>query len=141
MKKRHFIFIVLFLIIGGLAACSSNSDQTQNNASTSTTNSSQTEEVAENHVRITVSINDGEEFVTEDEVPIEDGDNLLDKMEEHFFIEQESGFITSIERVQASEEEKTAWIYSVNGETPNVGAADYELESGDKVVFDLQPWE
>ncbi|WP_156289265.1 DUF4430 domain-containing protein [Oceanobacillus salinisoli] len=142
MKMWKIPLMTLLLLMGVLAGCASEeSDETENNASTSTTNSSQTEEVAEDHVRITISVDNGAEFITEEEIPIEEGDILLDVMEEHFYVEHEGGFITSIERVEASEEEQTAWMYFVNDEMPTVGAAEYELSSGDKIVFDLQSWE
>lgn len=34
-----------------------------------------------------------------------------------------------------SEEGANGWLYAVNGESPSVGAADYELEDGDRVVW------
>ncbi|WP_337020155.1 DUF4430 domain-containing protein [Oceanobacillus massiliensis] len=66
---------------------------------------------------------------------------MLDVMEDNFFIERDGAYITSIERVSASEEDKTAWMYFVNDEMATVGADEYELSPGDKVVFDLQSWE
>ncbi|WP_085991998.1 DUF4430 domain-containing protein [Oceanobacillus senegalensis] len=143
MKKWNGLIIVSIMIIsiGLLAGCSFGEETEDNGASTSTTDSTHSTEVPENHVRITVSINHGNEFITEEEIPIEDGDILLDVMEENFYVEQKGGFITSIERVKASDEEKTAWMYYVNGEMPTVGASEYELSSGDKIVFDLQSWE
>ncbi|RKQ16144.1 DUF4430 domain-containing protein [Oceanobacillus bengalensis] len=132
------------MFVSLLAACAQDEDtQTHSNVTTSTTDTTQSEEVAEGHVRITVSINEGEEFLTEKEIAIEDGDILIDVMEENFYIETafDGEFITSIERVAASDEEQTSWMFFVNDEMPTVGAAEYELSSGDKVLFDLQPWE
>ncbi|MBR3120747.1 DUF4430 domain-containing protein [Oceanobacillus profundus] len=128
--------------VGLLFGCSSD-ENTNQNTSVSTNNSSQSEEVAEDSVRITISINEGEEYVTEEVIQIEEGDILMDVMEENFYIEtaHDGQYITSIERVAASDEEKTAWMFFVNDEMATVGASDYELSPGDVVVFDLQPWE
>ncbi|MBP2077824.1 DUF4430 domain-containing protein [Oceanobacillus polygoni] len=142
MKKWIFQFAVIVMSVGLLFGCSSDNNTNQN-TSVSTNNSSQSEEVAEDSVRITISINEGEEYITEEVIEIEEGDILMDVMEENFYIETEydGTFITSIERVAASEEEQTAWMFFVNDEMATVGASDYELSPGDVVVFDLQPWE
>ncbi|MCM3396593.1 DUF4430 domain-containing protein [Oceanobacillus profundus] len=142
MKKWIFQFAVIVMSVGLLFGCSSD-ENTNQNTSVSTNNSSQSEEVAEDSVRITISINEGEEYVTEEVIQIEEGDILMDVMEENFYIEtaHDGQYITSIERVAASDEEKTAWMFFVNDEMATVGASDYELSPGDVVVFDLQPWE
>lgn len=126
------LFAVLFLT-GMLAGCS---DAEENNA----TQPAETTE-SEETVVITVSENEGEEVIAEEDVPIEEGDLLLDVMEEHFDVEHEDGFVTSINGVAPEEGEQRAWMYYVNDEMPMVGAAEYELEPGDEVVFDLQAWE
>ncbi|WP_067725398.1 DUF4430 domain-containing protein [Oceanobacillus damuensis] len=142
MKKWMLMFTVIILSAGLLIGCTSE-DDTNQNTSVSTNETSDTEQVAEDSVRITVSINEGEEFVTEEEIEIEEGDILMDVMEENFYIETEfdGTYITSIERVAASDEDGTAWMFFVNDEMPTVGASEYELSPGDKVVFDLQSWE
>ena len=142
MKKWIFQFAVIVMSVGLLFGCSSD-ENTNQNTSVSTNNSSQSEEVAEDSVRITISINEGEEYVTEEVIQIEEGDILMDVMEENFYIEtaHDGQYITSIERVAASDEEKTAWMFFVNDEMATVGASEYELSPGDVVVFDLQPWE
>lgn len=92
-------------------------------------------------VFITVSENKGEEIHAEEEITFTEGDLLLDVMEENFDIEHDSGFVTSINGIAPEEGEERSWMYYVNDEMPMVGAAEYELESGDDVLFDLQAWE
>lgn len=143
MKKWMLQFGAIIMAAVLLVGCSSNDETEQNtNTRVSTNDTSNTEEVAEDSVRITISINEGEEFVTEQEISIEEGDILMDVMEENFYIETDfdGAFITSIERVKASDEEQTAWMFFVNEEMPTVGANEYELTPGDEVVFDLQSW-
>ncbi|WP_010650728.1 DUF4430 domain-containing protein [Oceanobacillus massiliensis] len=141
MKKWMMQVAVIILGIGLLIGCSPEESTEGSNTSVSTNNTSQTEEVPEDSVRITISINEGQESVNEQEIQIEEGEILLDVMEDNFFIERDGAYITSIERVSASEEDKTAWMYFVNDEMATVGADEYELSPGDKVVFDLQSWE
>lgn len=144
MKKWMLQFGAIIMAAVLLVGCSSNDETEQNtNTRVSTNDTSNTEEVAEDSVRITISINEGEEFVTEQEISIEEGDILMDVMQENFYIETDfdGAFITSIERVKASDEEQTAWMFFVNEEMPTVGANEYELTPGDEVVFDLQSWE
>ena len=140
--KKWFSYVgVLLLSIGLLLGCANDTAE-ENNSNTRVSTNESSQELAEDEVRITISIDHGSEHINEESISIEEGDILLDVLEENFYIESDdSGFITSIERVEASDEEKTAWIYTVNGEMATVGAGDYELSPGDEVVFDLQSWE
>ncbi|MFS0751545.1 DUF4430 domain-containing protein [Oceanobacillus sp. 1P07AA] len=142
LLKKWFSYVgVLLLSIGLLLGCS-NSTSEENNSNTRVSTNETSQELADDEVRITISIDHGSEHVNEKTISIEEGDILLEVLEENFFIEaDDSGFITSIERVESSDEEQTAWMYTVNGEMATVGAGDYELSPGDEVVFDLQSWE
>lgn len=137
MNKWMFRISSIILIIGLLFGCSatdSNGNQTKNNS----TNSSEKQEEI---VVIVISKDEGEEVITEKEVAIEKGAILMDVMKENFDLEEEGGFITSIDGIAPEEDEKKDWMYFVNDETAMVGAAEYELSAGDKVNFDLQSWE
>lgn len=65
---------------------------------------------------------------------------LLELMERKFVVEQENGFITSIQGRAASTEERTAWMYEINGQMAMVGAADYRIKDGDVYHWDLRKW-
>ena len=125
---------VLFLIVG----CSNDS-----NSSTPTEEetSEVTDEAQEQSVLITISLDEEKEIITEKEVEIEENAILMDVMKENFDSGEDGGFIYSIEGIEPEEDEKKAWMFFVNGEMAEVGAADYELSPGDHVVFDLQSWE
>ncbi len=146
MKQWMFRLIAVFMVVVLLAGCGTedSTDQaTQKEANNTTENQGSNTEQSEETVLITITKDHGEEYIHEKEVPIEEGDILMDVMEENFYIETEQNgtFITSIERVAAKEGEKKGWIYTVNGEMAKVGAAEYELKPDDKVVFDFQAWE
>jgi len=144
MKKWMFGFVSILLTIGLLAGCASGQEnETEAPADTAEQNTTEeaTTEESEETVVITISENNGEEVITEESVAIEEGDLLLDVMEENFEVEHSDGFITSIDGVAPEEGEERSWMYFVNGEMAMVGAAEYELEADDEVVFDLQAWE
>lgn len=134
LKISSMILIMAIILIG----C--HESTTEPPAQTDTQSKEQVVEQEETVV-ITISKDEGEEVITTKEIPIQEGDLLMDVMKEHFTIEEENGFITSIEGIAPAEDEKKAWMYFVNGEMAMVGAAEYELSAGDEVTFDLQSWE
>ncbi|WP_232824039.1 MULTISPECIES: DUF4430 domain-containing protein [Paraliobacillus] len=96
-----------------------------------TTNVEEQEQV----VNITISTDNGEEVISSETIEIEENEILMDVLEENYEIEDADGFITSIDGVEQSDDKY--WLYEVNGEQANVGASEYELSSGDEVIFDL----
>lgn len=145
MNKWLMRFGSLLMVIGLLVGCApdtNNQDVTNNNQTEQNQNNDHNiSEVAEEIVTITISKDHNEEIITEKEVAIEEGAILLDVMKENFDIEEDDGFITSIDGVEQDFEAQMSWIYFVNDEMAPVGAGEYELSVGDKVNFDLQAWE
>ncbi|GEN85399.1 DUF4430 domain-containing protein [Oceanobacillus sp. FSL W8-0428] len=131
------IMLISFVL---LAACGNNGDENENsNTSVSTNESSgEEQELAEDEVRITITIDDGNQYVSEEIVQVEEGDILLNVLEDAFYVEEDNGFITSIERVSDDEDEGKYWMYYVDGESSPVGAGEYELNGGEEIIFDLQ---
>ena len=137
MNKKLINIFVLFTVFLFLAACGNSNEET--NTTVSTNETGETDSVPENAVRLTISINDGEQFINEQQVEIEESANLLEVLDETFYIETDGeDVITSIERVQASEEEGTSWHLFVNDELSDVPAKDYTLNGGDRITLDLQ---
>src|SRR5690625_4508912 len=101
MRKWMLRFGSLLLAISLLVGCTSgdnNGGQAVNNNNQQETNENNLETSQnEDIILITISIDDGEEIVTEKEVPVEDGAILMDVMKENFDIEEDGGFINSIE--------------------------------------------
>lgn len=125
--------LVTISLLFGCAPGDSNEVPVDNNNQEEINANDQNEEV----VTITISTDDGEEMIAKKEVTIEDGAILMDVLKENFEIEEEGGFINSIDGISQNEDEGKYWLYSVNGEDANVGANEFELTSGDDVVFDL----
>jgi UDP-3-O-acyl-N-acetylglucosamine deacetylase len=149
MNKWFLRLGVLLVITGLLFGCASNSENNQNESSDTdhteeAKNNSSTDEVAKDAVRITISIDNETEYIDEKEIPIEDGDILMDVMEENFYIESDfdGGFITSINSVKPEEDEEKSWVFFVNDEmAQKKGAKELELTPGDKINWDLQAWD
>lgn len=145
MNKWIMRLTALFFFIALLAGCGAGQDTQENTQDNGTTEAPQEEqannEAEQETATITISKNEGEELIAEDEVTIEEGAILMDVLKENFEVEEEGGFINSIEGEVASEVEKMAWMYFVNDETASVGAAEYEVQPGDQITFDMQPWE
>lgn len=143
MSKFKFFLVSLVFVIGVLGGCSSESGNEQPNSNNEQTESSENSasENQEEVVTISITKNKGEETITEEEITIEDGAVLYDVMKENFEIEDDAGYITSVEGIQAKESEQMAWMFFVNEEMASVGAKELELSPGDSVNFDLQSWE
>ncbi|GEN53870.1 DUF4430 domain-containing protein [Halobacillus faecis] len=133
MKKWNTVLTAMILAVAVLAGCG-----TQEENETSATQEEQVQEVT---VQVQLSKNDGEEMMAEDEITVEEGTTLMEVMEDNYEVEQSEGFINSIEGVAGNQEEKMAWMYTINGEEAMVGANEYEVEDGDEIVFDYQSWE
>ncbi|MEH7236900.1 DUF4430 domain-containing protein [Bacillus sp. JJ1562] len=139
MKKLLFALLSLGLLFG----CSNDqpTNDTSNNNSSEKINKEEKAEI----VTVVISKNNGEEIIEEKEIEIEAGKEVtvMDVMQENFEIETQfdGAFVASINGVAGSEEEKTSWFYSVNGEEAMVGANEFKLEPEDKIEFDLHKWE
>ncbi|WP_226034648.1 DUF4430 domain-containing protein [Aquibacillus saliphilus] len=141
MNNKFYLSILSTLIaIFILAGCQqdgSSSEQSENQE-TEQTSETQNEETA----IVTISQDNGEEIVAEEEIAFEEGAVLMDVMKDNFDVEgTDQGFITSIEGISQDDESGKYWMYSINGEMPTVGANEYELEVGDQITFDLQAME
>lgn len=78
------------------------------------------------------------EIIADDTLDVADDSTLLDIMSQHYdLIVTDDGFIESIEGIDQIPEENLYWIYEVNEETVNVGAADFVPEEGDHIVWEL----
>ncbi|MCP3025819.1 DUF4430 domain-containing protein [Halobacillus sp. A5] len=130
---RHSIKALLFTLIAAvfLAGCQGEGDNDEGSSG----KADQSEEVT---IEIEISEDEGEEVVSTEEHTVEEGALLMDVMEGHYDVEEDEGFINSIEGISAEEGEEKAWMYTINGEEASVGANEYELEEGDEINFDFQ---
>jgi len=134
MKKMSRLILALLLAMT-LAACGAENNETKP-VKDSKTEQTQTPKKQEAKVEIKILKGD-DDLVKEKSIAIEKDDILMDVLKENFEIKEEKGFITSIEGIQPEkgEENKIGWMYYVNDEMAQVGAADYKLQPGDQVSF------
>ncbi|HLR54055.1 MAG TPA: DUF4430 domain-containing protein [Pseudogracilibacillus sp.] len=129
--KHIWMKISTMLIAVALLFGCANNNEAENEA----------EEAIDASISITISEDEGEEIISEDDWDIEEGDVLMDVLKDHYDIEEDEGFIESIEGVSPEKDEEKAWMYFVNDEMAEVGAAEYEVEADDDIIFDLQSYE
>lgn len=65
------------------------------------------------------------------------GENLLDVLEQNFSVEEDKGFIISINGQSQNTEEKKYWMFSVDGKNTKVGAKETILKNNQTVIFNL----
>lgn len=66
--------------------------------------------------------------------------SLFELMQRKFIVEDDNGYITSIQGRKATNTDQTAWMYDINGEMAFVGAAQYQIQDGDVFQWDLRKW-
>lgn len=125
------LLIAMILTTGILFACDTG-DSEQETAQT---------EQAEVQVEIIISQEHGEEVLEEEAFAVEEGTNLMEVLKNNFDIEDEGGFINSINGVKAEDGEPYFWSIQINGEDAVVGAEDYIIEDGDQIELDFHSWE
>ena len=125
------LLIAMILTTGILFACDTG-DSEQETAQT---------EQAEVQVEIIISQEHGEEVLEEEAFNVEEGTNLMEVLKNNFDIEDEGGFINSINGVKAEAGEPYFWSIQINGEDAVVGAEDYIIEDGDQIELDFHSWE
>ncbi|CAG9622330.1 DUF4430 domain-containing protein [Sutcliffiella rhizosphaerae] len=132
MKKIFMtLFTVIILLIGG---CAQTNNDTNNNATPSN------EQTDNEQGQLTTSIKlskEGDEVISENTVEFEDGESLMDAMEQNYDLTTGFGgdFIVGINGLGSEEESDHYWNIKVNGEDLMVGASDYVLEENDEVHF------
>lgn len=135
MKK----YLILLLTASSLAACQSQNNNSQADPEENQETSSSVAVDSEDQVAITVSAN-SENLSTED-VPFDEGDTLLEVMEENFDIETEDSeygaFITAIDDYAQDDDQNLYWLFNVNDEMASVGASEYVLADDDQIDWYL----
>ncbi|MGO4937634.1 DUF4430 domain-containing protein [Fundicoccus sp. Sow4_H7] len=142
MKKSFLLFSSVFI----LAACANTTQEAESveEVATSVESTQASSEADADADALAVTINlsvPGEDFESSKEITIEEGAMLLDIMKENFDVVDEDGFITSIEGYEQDPDAGLYWLFDVNGEMAEVGAAELELKADDIVDWSLAPFE
>lgn len=75
------------------------------------------------------------------EIVAEEGEYLLDIMEEEYDMNAEDGFVQAIEGHEQDEDKELYWMYYINDEMGEVGAGEYEPQEADHIEWKLESFE
>lgn len=78
-----------------------------------------------------------------DKTEVPAGETALQALDRVADIETDDGgkFVTAIEGVEQDTDKQLAWLFYLNGEMAQKGAAEIKLEPGDVEWWDLHDWE
>lgn len=147
MNKWFWRAASFLLTVGLLMGCSSgddnndadNSTNISQNETNTTNNATANENNEEDTVKITLSIHEGSEYIDEMDVDVEEGDVLMDLLKQTFEVDEDDGFINSIQGKEPEDDDE-AWMIFVNGEMAEKGADELKPSPGDEVLLDLQTY-
>ena len=123
--KKVVLGLISFLAVLSLAACAS---------------SSQTAVEQEEQFQATLVVDFGDK-VDSQEISFEQGDTVMDILEEHFEVESEAGMVTAIDGVSQDAAANTYWMYDINDELAPKGAEEMTISEGDTITFYLETFE
>ena len=133
MFHRSFAVVALVaaLFVG---ACGSNGDSGTENQPPATAPAEQAEVLVTEGCGRTVVVN-------KKEVPA--GQTAMRALQTIADVETDDGgrFVTAIEGVEQDTGKQLAWLFYVNGEMAEKGAAEIKLQAGDVEWWDLHNWE
>lgn len=141
MKKWLLLLSASFI----LTACGEQTTETSTDTTSQETSSvvedASTEDVVT--VEVTISVTEDGELIENGEqvVEVEEGALLLDVMKENFEIEETDTFINTINGVEQDANANKWWLFDVNGEMAQKGAAETELKAGDLIEWKLEAYE
>lgn len=128
--KHNFKMTILFSVFLFIAACNTETPETDTN---------QQDEVT---ISLTITDHTTDTVIDEAEYSVTNETILLDILDENYSIEvTEEGFLTTIEGASQNADENIFWLYEVNGEMANEGIAEYEVKDEDEITLDLQELE
>jgi hypothetical protein len=130
-RSLAVVALVAALFMG---ACGSNGDSEAENQPAATAPAEQAEVLVTQGCGRTIVVNKKE---------VAPGQTALQALDRVADIETDDGgkFVTAIEGVEQDTGKQLAWLFYVNGEMAEVGAAEIKLKAGDVEWWDLHDWE
>ncbi|ALV21750.1 DUF4430 domain-containing protein [Carnobacterium antarcticum] len=122
-----------------LVACSDTNQPAGNESSSVASSEMTATSSAVETVAVSINVQEAGEDLPDanKEIKAEAGETLLEAMEKNYDITEKEGFISAVEGHEQDDKAGKYWLYTVNGEQAAVGAADYILEDGDTIVWNL----
>lgn len=143
MMKRSLVrYLSLLSVLLVLAGCQNSSEQKETTTVEDVSEASSMVESTTNVEAETIEVSieilvDGEAIKPAESFEVEAGSKLLAVMKDHYDIEEKDGFVQSIEGHQQDEAANKWWLFDVNGEMAEVGAAELSLNEGDTITWKL----
>ena len=134
--KKIMMTAVTFLSVLVIAGCSNNNND-DSVASTTKTSESTVVSSEKQEEQATIVLQEDDKEISSKEVTFTDDDSLYDVMKNNFELEDDDGFITSIDGHEQDEKAQKYWTFTINDKEIMKGAKEVSLKSGDKVDFSL----
>lgn len=109
--------------------------------SSSKSNESSATTSSESEIDVTIELKKDDQEIAKKIATINESTSLMDALKQEFTVEEEDGFITSIDGIEQNKEESYYWTFTVNGEMGQKGAADTYLKDRDEVIFSYAKYE
>lgn len=130
--KKHPLFLTIFVLgLVTLSGCATQPKEVTPETAT-------TETVVAVEETATIIIQEDGKEIAKKSISFEAGTVLFDLMTANFEIENQDGFITSIDGIGEDEAAGKYWMYDINGEMGLKGATELEIKTGDEVLFKLE---
>lgn len=125
IMKKLLLPLSLFLSLLTLAACSVEDKEDASDD-------------VHYHATLVVTVDGKEDKKT---VDFEQGDSVMDVLEDYHQVEEEGGMVTSINGVSQDPTTQTYWMYKVNDKMAEVGAEELEVQEGDTIEFYMESFQ
>ena len=130
MKKIYWFSLVgcILLLMSGCTTVDSSKEENQQ---------SKTEQTQQKQQTTTIIIQEDGKQLSSKTVSFKTGANLLTVLKENFAIEEEQGFITSIDGHKQDKQKQKYWTFTIDGKSATKGAKEIVLKKNQPIVFDL----
>ncbi|MBL5010360.1 hypothetical protein CUZ96_0023 [Enterococcus lactis] len=106
-------------------------------STTNTPSTSNQKEEVKTSQKATITLQENGQNFLKKEVTFKKGETLLTILKQNFEVEENDGFITSLEGRSQDEKNQTYWMFTVDGKSATTGAKEIELNNGQSVIFNL----
>ncbi len=126
MKKIIISFLLTMSLIS-IAACT-------DDKSTVATSSTSSEMIAQ---QVTIKIQEDGKEISSKTITFKEGDTVYEALKQNFSIEDQDGFITTIDGKAQDQAANKYWMYTINGKEASKGAKEIQLKAHDTIIFNL----
>ncbi len=92
-------------------------------------------------IQVKITLEEDHKNVDEKTIKVTKNEKLQKVMKENYTIKLSKGYISEIDGRKQDEKQGKYWLYEINGKQADVGANQYKLKKGDKIVWTLNPYE